>query len=368
MIWIFLFTLLVIISYCSKEAVCKERYRIFMVILIIIISYIVAFGGKVCIDNESYAIFYKSLKLSDIKDNDIAFTKTFNNRYEIGFLLLNYFGKIIYLGVAGFFFLIALFVNGVFVNFIYKYKNSVLTVMYLVLSGICIQQGNLVRQFIAAAIFTYSIKFLLDKKWLKYLLCVILAAAFHTSSLLLLLFVPLCFIDVEHKGWYKYTLFALYGISLLAMLGRLSLPLLEYASIFVSYDDYLTDVNNIGMEFSIMRLLLFNGMAIFVLMTQVQNSPILTSILVMETIVTNLSVPLPNIARLYVLYDVVSISFFFHSLYINKRDSVTKWMLGTSIKFVFIIYLFFLLTRDYMLNDNVLLLSKTYSFSELFNF
>lgn len=372
MIWLFLFPLLTIIALQADSSANKKHYMIFRILLVLIISSIVAFGSIVCEDNGLYADFYDSLNLSDFKKTDISLTKSYNNRYEIGYLLLNYIAKVFRLGVPGFFFLIAVLVNGLFISFIYKYKNAALTIIYLVLSGICIQQGNLVRQFIAAAVFAYSIKYVIDRNWIKYIICVIIALAFHSSSVLLLAFLPLCFINFNNEINDKRLLIVLlgiYGVSILVMLGILSLPLLEYASLLVAYEDYMTDSNTVGMEFSVFRVILLNLMAVYIFFTQVKKNPVLSSVLIIEAVLTNLSVSFPNLTRLYVLFDVVSVTFFFHSLQLTDiKMSHSRFQLGAFAKFFFIFYCCVMLVKDYIFNDNVLLLSETYSISDFFKF
>ena len=372
MFWLFLFAFLTLVAILGDQSVSHKSYKSWRVLLLFVISYIVAFGSIVCEDNELYAFFYSSLQLTNFSSIDFSITKSLHNRYEIGYLLLNYIAKLFHLGVPGFFFLVAIIVNGLFINFIYKYKNAPLTIMYLVLTGICIQQGNLVRNYLAAAVFAYSIQYLISKDWIKYLVCVVVAVSFHTTAVLLLLFLPLCFLGFDNKkNWLKYILYGLYGLSVLVMLGRISLPLLEYASLLVTYENYesyVTDANTIGMGFSTLRVVLFNGMALFVLLTQIKESPILTTVLIIEAVLTNFSVTFPNLSRLYVLYDVVSITFFFHSLNFVKKRKKFPVPVGIAIKSFFVAYCVIVFMREYMLSDSALLLSKTYSVYDFFNF
>src|SRR5690606_37134569 len=46
---------------------------------------------------------------------------------------------------------------------------------------------NIVRQFLALSIFVYSAKYLAYRKWLKYVVCVIIASCFHYSASILFL-------------------------------------------------------------------------------------------------------------------------------------------------------------------------------------
>lgn len=371
MLWLIFFAFVTLIAIWGDQSISHKSYKGWRIALLLIISYVVAFGSIVCEDNELYAFFYSHLQLSNISNIDISITKTLHNHYELGYLLLNYFAKLLHLGVPGFFFLVALIVNGLFINFIFKYKNAPLVIIYLILTGICIQQGNLVRNYLAAAVFAFSIQYLISKEWIKYLFCIVVATSFHTTAMLLLLFLPLCFFDLDNKGWFKYILYGLYGLSVLVMLGGITLPFLEYASLLVtsdSYVGYVTDTNTIGMEFSMLRVILFNGMALFVLLTQVKENPILTSVVIMEVVLTNFSVSFPNLSRLYVLYDVVSITFFFHSLSLVNPKWKTSIAVGTAIKSFFVAYCIVVFMRDYVLSDNVLMLSKTYSVFDFFSF
>lgn len=59
---------------------------------------------------------------------------------------------------------------------------------------------NVIRQDIAACIFIYSIAFIVDKKFLKYLLCIVLACGFHKTAILLLAVYPIL---RYHKNYFN---------------------------------------------------------------------------------------------------------------------------------------------------------------------
>lgn len=59
---------------------------------------------------------------------------------------------------------------------------------------------NVIRQDIAACIFIYSIAFIVDKKFLKYLLCIVIACGFHKTAILLLAVYPIL---RYHKNYFN---------------------------------------------------------------------------------------------------------------------------------------------------------------------
>lgn len=120
-----------------------------------------------------------------------------NNTYEFGYKLLNLFVKntvndyFFVQFLATFFFAFSVF------RFYYKYNNqylflSIFLSVTLYFSSLFMAQ---VRQSIAIGVLLFGTDFLLDRKWIKYCICIFIAALFHKTAVFALTFFLLC-IDV----------------------------------------------------------------------------------------------------------------------------------------------------------------------------
>lgn len=67
-----------------------------------------------------------------------------------------------------------------------------LCLLLFVLSGEYISSFNIIRQYIALSIFIYSLNFILEKKMLKYIACILVASLFHNSAIVLIPIYFLC--------------------------------------------------------------------------------------------------------------------------------------------------------------------------------
>ncbi len=74
-----------------------------------------------------------------------------------------------------------------------------LSITIFFLSGAFLLSMNGMRNYMAIAIVIYSLKYIYDKKFLKFLLCILLAASIHKSILILILLYPLYNLKIDIK-------------------------------------------------------------------------------------------------------------------------------------------------------------------------
>jgi transmembrane protein EpsG len=112
-------------------------------------------------------------------------------------------------------FITALITNMLVMVGLYKYSRMIdLSIFVYITSGFFITSMNGIRQSLAAAIVFAATKFLIEGKFFKYSLVVLLASSFHQTALILL---PVYFI-VRRKAWTKTTLFLIL-ITILIVIG-----------------------------------------------------------------------------------------------------------------------------------------------------
>lgn len=133
-----------------------------------------------------------------------------------------------------------LFVCGLFINislyhFINRHSCDVFFSSVLYVCFIYFSSFNILRQWIACAIYLLAFEFLIDKKPLKYTLLVILAASFHNSAIFMLFLYPVinCRLSLTKKAFataivsvFSYVSFNTIFNLIMAMTEKLGL---EYA-------------------------------------------------------------------------------------------------------------------------------------------
>lgn len=364
--WGFIILLIVLLAYCGENE-RKIGYRIKIscrAAIVLIYAFIVGFGGPSGQDHQWYAWLYEDVKESDLNSVSFYWGKSASG-YEIGYMFLNYIGKFCHLGNAGFFFFIALFVNAININYIYKFKNAALVVCFFFVSESLLQQSNLIRQTIASAVFLYSIRFLVDKQIFKYVGCVLLAMCFHLSAFILFIFAPLCFIKSSQERMINNLLRTAWGVSLLISMKLIGITNIGLFSFLSGYETYMTTRNSIGMEYSIVRVLVFNIITVFFLALNERKYSVYLVILVFSTILMNCSVQMPNLARLGTYFGTASFVYFFHSL--SDFQYTKKMPLLEQAKYVIAAFVLYLAMTQFIISNETLLFSKTYQLSEFFN-
>jgi hypothetical protein len=132
----------------------------------------------------------------------------FNENVEIGYQLLDRFILQFADNYFWLLFLTAFFIVFSYLRLIKKYStNYVFSVTLFVTLGLYIFLFNGLRQALAMAIMTYSVKYLIEKKLIAYFLICLVASMFHMSALIML---PIYFIiNFRLNTFYKITLLAL---------------------------------------------------------------------------------------------------------------------------------------------------------------
>ena len=103
---------------------------------------------------------------------------------------------------------------------------------------------NAIRQMIAACIFIYAIRFILQRNLCKYAMTLVVASLFHHSSLMLIViyFIPPSF-DVSGRRWVLLsTYMACFVIGLTPQFGNL-IRYLEATVAMVGYDSYVDRIS-----------------------------------------------------------------------------------------------------------------------------
>ena len=371
-IWLLLTVFIFFLAFQGQNG--KKYAFIIRVLLTILLAYIVGFGGIAAEDHEGYARMYNDSFTSFFDMKDYSWSSLFRSGYAIesGYILLNILCHTIGLGEAGFFFVVALFVNGTTIHHIYKQQLPLLSVLALLfISAFMSQQANLIRQFLALGVMMFFIDYLSNKsKWWKYLLGVILAAQFHTSAFFFLLFLPICFIKtIMARKVLRNILIGLIFSSILIGLGVVSFDVLRYFDFITAYESRFTNVNTVASNMNIIPALIVTVPALYILFNNRLYNNNLISIVIISfaAIFADISFEYPNLRRMYWYFE--PLAYIYLVQYLDSKIYVTDSQRSNAffVKYAVIAFGAYMVLKSYIFNPNQMLMSSTYNWSQLFN-
>ncbi len=180
---------------------------------------------------------------------DLDFVLNSPYSFEVGFGLLNYIVNQTFGSYSAFLFIFT-FIT-IFLNYrVITHKYFIATSLFSFFLFYCSTIGNIVatRQALAVALTLYSIIFIIERKFIKFLILVLCATLIHRSAIIFLPAYYLFDMDLSQK---KLTLIylsgMLTGIILLKMTDiGLNIPLLSNINFLNSYKDKIESYNEIG--------------------------------------------------------------------------------------------------------------------------
>jgi hypothetical protein len=159
-------------------------------------------------DYETYIGLFNRVN----ENPDIAFDQKMYLFYEPGWMILNWLFRPI--GFFGMTIFLALVYSIAIYKLIKKYipsKYYWLVIFLLIFNpGFLLVHSTTMRQTVAILLFIFSINFIVNKNYLRFILCIALAATFHYTSLIILLISPFFFNNRKVSIVYGTLLFSLY--------------------------------------------------------------------------------------------------------------------------------------------------------------
>lgn len=234
----FISLLALFLTYLSKYRRLRFglEFAIFLLISILGIRY--NYGND-------YPSYYKIF--TEINSYETVSAAINSIEIENGWILLNRIFSP--LGFSSLVFFLTLFQFGTFYYFIKKYVDKkfrwIAMFFYLFNSGLMLTMLSMMRQSFAMCILVYAITSIINKKYFRSILFIIIAAQFHQSAyiMLLLLFVPL--LQKLSKKMYVIIIISLFVIFFLSqtMLGEQIGAIVN--TYFSKYSYYLEDNNGV---------------------------------------------------------------------------------------------------------------------------
>lgn len=176
-----------------------------IVLAIVIFSFVAGVRWKVGVDHLAYLKNYLSIQNfgHSLFKKEIGFEYFTRLFADFGIHYTIYFGTLAFLQI---FFIYMAFRDQ---RFLYPFIGII-----IVFGSYYLEWMNGVRQMVVACIFIFSIKYIIEKKLVKYILIILLASLFHQSALLLL---PVYFIP--RRNFFKNRTLALLLVFISLYLG-----------------------------------------------------------------------------------------------------------------------------------------------------
>lgn len=219
--------LMVFAIYFYNKNNIQNNNLLFCTIIFFQLFFISAFRYNIGVDYNSYSKHF--FEISKLK-----FGEVFQYQFEYGFSILN---KIVAYFTGNFQILVIIcsFITIGFVSFSI-YKNSTHKFysffLYITLS-FYYSSFNLIRQGIAIAISLLGLKYLIERKFLKYLFIILIASSFHYSVLIMIPIYFIANINLTYKTFIFFISFSFLVYIFLDDIVKIGMK------IFPTYESYL---------------------------------------------------------------------------------------------------------------------------------
>lgn len=302
-----------------------------------------------------------------------VWTSLFRAGYKVesGYILLNVLCHSIGLGEAGFFFVVALFVNSTTIYHIYRHQLPLLSLLALLfISAFLTQQTNLVRQFLALGVMMYFIDFLSEKKkWWKYLLGVFLAAQFHASAYFFMIFLPLSFVRTSKtRRILRAALIILIFTAILTGAGLIPINILSFFDFISAYGSRFTSANTVGSNMNIIPALIVTLPALYILFDSrlFNKNIVFITFISMAAIFADMGFAYPNLRRMYWYFEPLAYIYLVQYLDLKLYALGGKRSNALMVRYAVIAFGVYMISKSYIFNPDQLLMSVTYDWNQFF--
>lgn len=186
MIYLFIFILLAFFSFLELINFSKKKLINLQIFVGIIFVFIAGLRYETGVDWKAYSWSFYELPALDKAYSNNQLDQIFET-LDVGYYLFNSIVKMLGGGIQVVFFCISLASSILLIKNLRYYSNYVLTglLVYYTFYFFVLDLSG-IRQGLALQIFLFSLKYIGQKKFLKFLLIILIATSIHWSSLLLL--------------------------------------------------------------------------------------------------------------------------------------------------------------------------------------
>lgn len=157
--------------------------------------------------------------------------------YDIGFVVFCKLISYISTNVQWFIIVSSVITFGLIGRYIYKYSDDVALETFMFFSSmIYFMYLNIIAQALAIAIVTIGLDKLAKKKYLLFIIWLIIATTVHSSAIICLIFIPLSILPAKRKYIFGYVI-----VAMVALLGANQIIKYVFTNVFTNFSYYLTD-------------------------------------------------------------------------------------------------------------------------------
>ncbi len=306
--WTLFYITALLLTILGQKKVSGKSCKWIRIILVVFIAFVSLLQSNNGSDIEGYRRrFEVSTSVSSIVFSlSVSETKEL---VEIGYNLVAFILNKIHIGFSGMLLLTYLFLNGVFVHFIYKFKFPILGILAFLVSITFFQQINLQRQMIAIAFFFLGIEQIEKERLVRFIILILLGVLFHFSVFFLL---PICFLRYlkieENFKIMKLLCGVIWFLSIFVSLGVISAGgLLSGLSGILGdtqYSEYLSVENDVGMDTDVS--ILFQLLMLLVLLSDNKQNCLYLILYTLGCVFANISTAIPNMVRFALYFTAFS--------------------------------------------------------------
>lgn len=237
----------VFLAYLSRR---EKNHSYFLLLAFVLLTSFLSLGYYWGNDVPTYEEWFESIANSGVPWWDFSSYNTFY-LHDYGFALFYLICKPLgFWGMRAVAFIIE---NAIIYRFIVKHVDRQyywLAVFVYVFNPFFWALGSsMMRQWMAMCIVLYGADFLLEKKYIKYVVCVLIAASIHVSSMICLLLVPLSFLQ-QKPTKNRIVLF----ISVIVLYWLLSPYFIDYVELFLKAEEMYLDYTDYHGSFGISNI------------------------------------------------------------------------------------------------------------------
>lgn len=230
---IFFVILFFSIIYENMKVKNKKVSKIILIIIVFLLSAMYA-ARKFLFENYgtdyySYKEWYEFMSLG---------IKNIFSSNNIGFNFLIVITKLLFNNFYCFLFLVGIIINSCVLKYITSNSKQITLSMMIYLTIFYFSTFNIMRQWIACAIYLLLYESLKNKKIIKYIIGCVIASMFHTSAVMLIFLYP--FVNIGKASIKKFILTIIIGIIIAININYIEINFLysNGISIFEEYSKY----------------------------------------------------------------------------------------------------------------------------------
>lgn len=291
----YVYILLVLLIIINAILFQKNNKKIYSIIICVLLTLVAGLRDySIGNDTVSYLGFF----------NNVLYNYQ-TSRFERGFVYLMLFIKKIFNNYTVFLLASSIFFNSAICKLIRKESpNMLISFLIFFLGRFFFSEMNIMRQFIAIGIIIVGFKYIYNRNFIKYLLCVILASLFHKSALINIILYFIFDIKITKKIGAILTLCSL---TMFLFFQKVINYIVLKFNIYEEYVDVYLNSNKLGSLLNFLICFMIIIYVLFIIKKEKKKSKkenFYLWLLILSTISSFLSIRMSVLSRIQNYFDI----------------------------------------------------------------